>query len=112
MTIERDEHGVPQTVWLSAQKGLGLDLLTQALTERLAEDIIDFSLTLTPEQGKLRAALHELNAVRDESFDEDGQTQLDVRLPRRDFNQLMARLGERAADYLPVALQERDVWEA
>ncbi|MBN8412100.1 GTPase HflX [Halomonas denitrificans] len=110
--IERDEHGVPQTVWLSAQKGLGLDLLTQALTERLAEDIIDFSLTLTPEQGKLRAALHEVNAVREESFDEQGRTQLEIRLPRRDFNQLMARLGERVNDYLPDALKERDVWEA
>jgi len=110
--IERDEHGVPDTVWLSAQKGLGLDLLSQALSERLADDVIDFDLTLAPEQGKLRAALHELGAVRDERFDDAGHTCLEVRLPRRDFNQLMARLGERANDYLPESLKERDVWEA
>tara|TARA_R110002012_G_C11594814_1_gene606618 strand:+ start:26 stop:1336 length:1311 start_codon:yes stop_codon:yes gene_type:complete len=108
--IERDGHGVPEVVWLSAQQGQGLELLHEALSERLANDVIGFSLTLTPEQGKLRAGLHELNAVRDEAFDEHGQSVLDVRLPRRDFNQLMAQLGERANTYLPEALRETDEW--
>ncbi|WGI26798.1 GTPase HflX [Halomonas alkaliantarctica] len=108
--IERDGHGVPEVVWLSAQQGQGLELLHEALTERLANDVIGFSLTLTPEQGKLRAGLHELNAVREESFDEQGHSVLDVRLPRRDFNQLMAQLGERANTYLPEALRELDEW--
>lgn len=108
--IERDGHGVPEVVWLSAQQGQGLELLHEALTERLAGDVIGFSLTLTPEQGKLRAGLHELNAVRQEIFDEQGCSVLDVRLPRRDFNQLMAQLDERANTYLPVALREVDEW--
>ena len=108
--IERDGHGVPDVVWLSAQQGQGLELLHEALTERLANDVIGFSLTLSPEQGKLRAGLHELNAVREESFDEQGRSVLDVRLPRRDFNQLMAQLGERANTYLPEALRESDEW--
>ena len=108
--IERDGHGVPEVVWLSAQQGQGLELLHEALTERLANDVIGFSLTLTPEQGKLRAGLHELNAVREEAFDEHGHSVLDVRLPRRDFNQLMAQLGERANHYLPEALREIDEW--
>tara|TARA_R110002124_G_scaffold65144_1_gene178353 strand:- start:1877 stop:3187 length:1311 start_codon:yes stop_codon:yes gene_type:complete len=108
--IERDGHGVPEVVWLSAQQGQGLELLHEALTERLANDVIGFSLTLTPEQGKLRAGLHELNAVREEAFDEQGYSVLDVRLPRRDFNQLMAQLGERANTYLPEALRETNEW--
>jgi len=108
--IERDGHGVPDVVWLSAQQGQGLDLLHEALTERLANDVIGFSLTLSPEQGKLRAGLHELNAVREEAFDEQGHSVLDVRLPRRDFNQLMAQLGERANTYLPEALRETEDW--
>lgn len=108
--IERDGHGVPEVVWLSAQQGQGLDLLHEALTERLANDVIGFSLTLSPEQGKLRAGLHELNAVREEAFDEQGHSVLDVRLPRRDFNQLMAQLGERANTYLPRALRETEDW--
>ena len=108
--IERDGHGVPEVVWLSAQQGQGLELLHEALTERLANDVIGFSLTLTHEQGKLRAGLHELNAVREEAFDEQGHSVLDVRLPRRDFNQLMAQLGERANTYLPEALRETNEW--
>jgi len=108
--IERDGHGVPEVVWLSAQQGQGLELLHEALTERLANDVIGFSLTLTPEQGKLRAGLHELNAVREEAFNEQGHSVLDVRLPRRDFNQLMAQLGERANTYLPEALRETNEW--
>jgi GTPase len=108
--IERDGHGVPEVVWLSAQQGQGLELLHEALSERLANDVIGFSLTLTPEQGKLRAGLHELNAVREEAFDEHGHSVLDVRLPRRDFNQLMAQLGERANTYLPKALRETEDW--
>ncbi|XUO88272.1 ribosome rescue GTPase HflX [Halomonas sp. KM072] len=108
--IEYDGHGVPSVVWLSAQQGQGLELLHKALSERLANDVIGFSLTLAPEQGRLRAGLHELNAVREESFDEQGRSVLDVRLPRRDFNQLMAQLGERANTYLPEALRESDEW--
>lgn len=35
--IDRDLHGVPQRVWLSAQTGDGLDLLKQALEEILSK---------------------------------------------------------------------------
>ncbi|TLF47771.1 GTPase HflX [Halomonas urmiana] len=110
--IERDGEGHPEVVWVSAQQGKGLELLEQALSECLAEDIIELELALAPEQGKLRAGLHELGAVREERFDDQGHSLLTVRLPRRDFLQLMARLGERADDYLPTTLQEKPVWEA
>ncbi len=80
--IERDGQGRPQVVWLSARDGQGLELLREAIGEWLAEDILDIRLTLTPEQGRLRAALHELQAVREESFDEGGRTILEIRLPR------------------------------
>ncbi|WFF42389.1 GTPase HflX [Salinicola endophyticus] len=110
--IERDGQGRPQVVWLSARDGQGLELLRDAIGEWLAEDILDIRLTLTPEQGRLRAALHELQAVREESFDEGGLTILEIRLPRREFMQMMARLGESADNYLPVHEQTPiDDWE-
>ena len=110
--IERDGQGRPEAVWLSARNGQGLELLQAALSERLAEDVIGFDMLLSPQQGRLRANLHELGAVRQEHYEESGQLRLEVRLPRRDFMQLMARLGERAEDYLPYALQARRDWEA
>ncbi|SFU64099.1 ribosome rescue GTPase HflX [Halomonas korlensis] len=109
--IERDGEGRPEVVWLSARDNKGLELLAQALSECLADDVIDFELSLAPEQGRLRAGLHELDAVREERFDEAGHTILEVRLPRRDFMQLMARLGEKADDYLPKTLQAPSIWE-
>lgn len=33
--LERDIHGTPHRIWISATKGLGIDLLRQALTELL-----------------------------------------------------------------------------
>ncbi|WP_110655627.1 ribosome rescue GTPase HflX [Salinicola halimionae] len=101
--IERDGHGFPQVVWLSARDGEGLELLREALGEWLAEDILEIRLTLTPEQGRLRAALHESQAVQNETFDEHGRSNLEIRLPRREFMQMMARLNERADDYLPAS---------
>lgn len=110
--IERDGEGRPEVVWLSAQSGQGLELLGEALSGCLAGDVVDTELSLAPSQGRLRAALHELGAVREEHFDEQGRTRLEVRLPRRDFLQLMARLGENADDYLPPAQREaRAEWE-
>ncbi|HIX61229.1 MAG TPA: GTPase HflX [Candidatus Halomonas stercoripullorum] len=110
--IERDAQGRPETVWLSARDGRGLELLEQALSERLAEDVLDFGMLLSPQQGRLRASLHELGAVRQEHYEEGGQIKLEIRLPRRDFMQLMARLGEQAEDYLPPELCERPSWDA
>ena len=110
--IERDAQGRPEAVWLSARDGQGLELLVQALSECLAEDVLDFGILLSPQQGRLRASLHELGAVRQEHYEESGQIKLEIRLPRRDFMQLMARLGEQAEDYLPPELCERPLWNA
>ncbi|ABE58633.1 ribosome rescue GTPase HflX [Chromohalobacter israelensis] len=109
--LERDEHGRPRIVWLSAREARGFELLQEALGELLAEDLLETGLTLAPEQGRLRAALHELNAVQQEQFDEQGRILLDIRLPRRDFFQVMARLGENAEHYLPPGALDRPEWE-
>ncbi|GAB2797126.1 GTPase HflX [Halomonas shantousis] len=109
--IEHGTDGLPKVVWLSARDGQGLELLAQALSELLADDVLDTRLTLPPEQGRLRAGLHELNAVREEQFDEQGQILLDIRLPKRDFLQLLARLGENALDYLPLKDDDVPEWE-
>ncbi|MHB0774514.1 ribosome rescue GTPase HflX [Halomonas sp. WWR20] len=109
--IEHGSDGLPRVVWLSAQEGRGLALLGQALSELLADDVLETRLTLAPEQGRLRAGLHDLNAVREEQFDERGQILLDIRLPKRDFLQLLARLGENALDYLPLKDDDVPEWE-
>jgi GTP-binding protein HflX len=86
--IDRDADGVAQRVWVSAVTGQGMDLLFEAIGERLGQDMVAEELALAPDQGGLRAALYALGAVQGESYDDDGTAHLQVRLPRADWNRL------------------------
>jgi len=79
--IDRDADGLPSAVWLSAARGEGLDLLLQAIGERLAGTRVHAELRLPPQAGRLRARLIELGAVRAERYDEEGW-RLDIDAPR------------------------------
>lgn len=91
--IDRDESGKPVRVWLSAMQGAGLELLVEALAERLGEDLVCETVDLGPERARLRAALYAMAAVEEETYRDDGGTQLRVRLPRGDWDRLLAREG-------------------
>ena len=79
-----------ERVWISARDGLGLDLLQEALSQRLAQRRIVAELALPPEAGRLRARLHQLDAVRAESQDEHGW-RLQVDLSEADAARLAAQ---------------------
>jgi len=91
--IQRDADGKPQRVWLSAQNGLGLDLLRQALAELLGSDMFAATLRLPQQLGRLRAQFFSLGVVQQESHDEQGCSLLAVRLPRSELNRLVSREG-------------------
>lgn len=86
--IDRDEENIPQRVWLSAQSGEGIDLLFQALTERLAGEIAQHTLVLPPEAGRLRSRFYQLQAIEKEWMQEDGSIGLQVRMPIVDWCRL------------------------
>ncbi len=65
-------QGARERVWVSARDGLGMEALRQALGGRLGLRRVQGELRLPPEAGRLRARLHELDAVRGEEHDEDG----------------------------------------
>ena len=92
--IDRDADGIPERIWLSARTGAGLDLLEQALTERLSNDVLSARLSLEPAQGRLRAALYQLNAVSHEQVNDAGGFELDIKLPRSDWDRLIAKESE------------------
>ena len=86
--IIRNDEGTPIAVYLSAQNGDGLSLLEDALRERLQDDVFEGSVEITPQQGKLRAALFDLGAVLEESFTPAGNSVLSVRLPKKQWQRL------------------------
>ena len=86
--IIRNDEGTPIAVYLSAQNGDGLSLLEAALRERLQDDVFEGSVEITPQQGKLRAALFDLGAVLEESFTPAGNSVLSVRLPKKQWQRL------------------------
>ncbi len=91
--IDRNEDGIPVRVWVSAISGAGMDLLFDAIVERLAEDVVHHFVLLGPADGKLRALLHEAGSVLSEEYREDGDTVVEVRLQNRDWSQLLSRAG-------------------
>jgi GTP-binding protein HflX len=86
--IENDENGLPAKVWVSALTGEGLDLLSQAIEIRLYGETVEQQLCLPPSEGRLNAKLHELGAVRQEHYDEQGNSLISVLLQRRDWDAL------------------------
>lgn len=102
--IDRDEDGVPWRVWVSAVTGEGIDLLLQAISERLGEEIFHKVLDLTPADGNFRAQLYAQGGVVNEAVDEHGHIQLEVRLQMKDFKRLLSRLGMRPEQYVPQAV--------
>ncbi|GHC30696.1 GTPase HflX [Kushneria pakistanensis] len=109
--LERSTTEEVETVWLSAKDATGFDLLEQALSERLATNLVETTVLLEPSQGWLRAQLFAHDAVQEESFDEEGRTHLKIRLPRHDLLRLLSRADENPDDYLSQAEQGREQWQ-
>jgi len=86
--IDYDSAGQPCQVWLSAHTGAGLELLRTAITEKLSHILVEHEICLTNEQGKLRAKLYELHAVKKEIIDEHGIYHLQISLPASIYQQL------------------------
>jgi len=88
--IDRDDTGKPLAVWLSAQSGLGCDLLEEAISELLGTEMVIAQLLLSPQDGRLRAALYAQQAIANESFREDGVGVADLRVPKSDLLRILS----------------------
>lgn len=91
--IERNDEGVPIRVWVSARTGEGSSLIQAAIAEILGDDIFAQKIVLEPSEAGMRSALFEQNAILAENYDEVGRIELDVRLQKKDFMQLLKRFN-------------------
>ena len=81
-TIKTDSDG-DMSVFLSAQKNQGLDLLNQAIFELLTAKHVLYRVHLSLDQEKLRAQIHTRCQVVKESFGDDGSANLELHLAPR-----------------------------
>ncbi len=79
--IERDAAGAVRQVWISAAQSRGIELLKEAIAERLELRAQRGWLTLPAGAGALRAQLFAGGAVREERTEDDGAMRLLIELP-------------------------------
>ena len=89
--IEYDEKNKPLAVYISAQSDIGLDLLLDAIRQRLKNELLHITLKLAPQEGKLRHALYSLDCIQHESVNDNGEWLLAVRLEKTEWLKLVKR---------------------
>ena len=87
--IEYDEQNKPIAVYLSAQSGDGINLLVDAIRERLKNEILHFRLTLPSQEGKIRHHLYRLNCIRKEEISEQGDFLLEIQIDKVEWLKLI-----------------------
>jgi GTP-binding protein HflX len=99
--IEYDDEGVPQSVWVSAIEGVGIDLLFEALSERLAEQMVQYKLCIPPAyQGRMRSLFFQTKAIQQESYDQDGNLLILIRMQQADWSRLEKRESVVLRDFI------------
>jgi GTPase len=79
--VDRDALGRVERVWLSAVTGEGIDLLREAIAERLQHAMVYQHLLLGPEDGALRAWLYRNAAVEHDVPTELGGWEMAFSMP-------------------------------
>jgi len=85
--VDRNEEGAVDSVWISAAKGVGLDLLGRAVAERLSHGVRRMRLTLPLVEGAARARLYSAGVVLAEVPSAEG-FDLTVDLPESEVTAL------------------------
>ncbi|MFM2484826.1 ribosome rescue GTPase HflX [Celerinatantimonas yamalensis] len=98
--IDFDEQGLPLRVWMSAQQGLGLTLLQEAISQRLAGTMVEEHIQLPPTAGRLRSQLYQLDAITQENLDEQGNWLIDIRVPQVEWQRLCKHHHELLSNFV------------
>ena len=106
--IDRNEDGAPVAVWLSAQERLGFDLLRQAISELLGEELFEGNLALPPADARLRAILYESGGVQSEEYTDNGESLLHIRMQLQDFKRALSKANVPESRFL---VTQAEPWE-
>lgn len=97
--VTYNDESLPQSVWISAEKDLGIQSLKDAIAVYFKDQHISQNIILPPAKGRLRAKLFELNAVKNESINENGEFVIELLMQKSDWDRLV-KLDADAQKYL------------
>ncbi len=92
--LQRNAEGVVTAVWISAQTGEGVDLLTKAIQERVSLQKVRGVLKLPAQASKLRTEFFKRGEVISEEFGDEGEYLLEVSIDRIEWDRLCHRYGD------------------
>ena len=92
--LDNAADGRPRRVWVSAKAREGFALLHKAIVENLRGQLIETQITLPFNSGKIQAKLYAQNVVQSESFNEQGQIVLNLRISRQALDALLTELKD------------------
>lgn len=87
--IEWNEENQPVAVYLSAQSSAGIELLFDAIRLRLSDEIFKLHISLAPNLGRVRHAFYELNCIRQEHINEQGEFELAIEIDKVEWLKLV-----------------------
>lgn len=85
-------EGVVNAVWVSAVENQGIDLLLEGIATHFQKGHLEMTVTLPPSEGRLRAELYTLDAVKKETFGEKGEFELDLYLAKYRMMRLLKEM--------------------
>jgi GTP-binding protein HflX len=97
MELGGDAPARVRSVWLSAQSGIGTELLLDAVGQFLGPELVHQHIRLAPGDGRARARFFAAGAVVAEQVLPSGESELEVSMPARAFEQLCRSEGLQSA---------------
>jgi len=91
--VDKDYTGHIYRVWLSAHTGEGIDLLYQALSERLSGMMTCAGIQLDVQSAYIRSEIHKVGFIQKEKMNEFGQWLLEINVTRHYLKRLLGKQG-------------------
>ncbi|WP_176552255.1 ribosome rescue GTPase HflX [Testudinibacter sp. TR-2022] len=92
--IEYDNQNKPSAVYLSAQHGEGIELLLEAVRQRLENQILRLQLLLPITEGKVRHLFYQNHYIQSENITENGEFFVTLQVDSNKWQQLTAHFPD------------------
>jgi len=98
----RSSHSSLKSVWLSALTGEGLKSILSVISDFISKNVILGRIKLTNRQGRQRAKLFQMGAVREEKILKDGSWELLLKIKKQDIHRFLKKESMKANVFVKI----------